>query len=70
MELQHFAGDIQYRVQIFSTINSPIWCEALICESSITPLAIPIGILHSGESTVSLLLKERFNFNIYPDGMF
>lgn len=43
----------------FSGINSPMWCEASICESSITPLARPIGILHSKGSTVSLLKKMR-----------
>lgn len=40
--------------RLFLTINSPKWSEALICESSISPLARPIGILHSRESTRSL----------------
>lgn len=49
----------------FSVINSPMWCEASICESNITPLARPIGILHSEGSTVSLLLKKMRAIPIY-----
>lgn len=49
---------VQEQAQTFSRINSPMWCEASICESSTTPLAKPIGILHSEGSTVSLLLKK------------
>lgn len=57
--------DTQEHAWTFSSINSPIWCEASICESSITPLARPIGILHSKESKVSLLLKKSRDIPIY-----
>lgn len=70
LELQYFAGHIQEHAQTFQSVNSPIWCEASICESSMTPFARPIGILHSKESTVGLLLKEEGNSNMYSSGIF